>query len=91
MKARLGTSLLALLRAADILLCTLWLAPLYVVGWADKPSGRQMISSYVGKAAENRRIWALVAEAVIDTFAVALGGEPYHCRRAYFHYRGLDQ
>jgi len=89
--ARLRDSLLALLRACDILLCTLWLAPLYVAGWADKPSGRQMISSYIGKAAANGHRWARWAAAVVDYFAVALGDVPGHCNRAYRHYRGLDQ
>ena len=40
MIARLGTAALALLIAIDVMLCTIWLAPLYVVGLADKPSGR---------------------------------------------------
>lgn len=51
MSARLGTAVMALLKAIDILACTIWLAPLYVVGLADKPTGRRMISSYIGEAA----------------------------------------
>lgn len=90
-KERLGVAGLALLRAVNILLCTLWLVPLYVVGLADKPSGRKMISSYVGKAAANGHYWARVAAEVIDGVFEALGDKPDHCRRAYLHYKGLDQ
>jgi hypothetical protein len=88
---RLGQSTIALLRAIDILACTIWLAPLYVLGLADKPSGRQMISSYIGKAAMNGHRWAVIAGWLIDYFAVALGDAPAHCERAYRHYKGLDQ
>lgn len=88
---RLGESLVALLRAIDIVACTLWLAPLYVVGLADRPSGRQMISSYIGWAEANGHRWAVVAGWLIDRAALALGDRPGHCDRAYRHYRGLDQ
>lgn len=88
---RLGESLIALLKAGDILLCTIWLAPLYVFGLADRPSGRQLISSYIGKAARNGHYWARAAAEVIDGIAEALGDKPGHCLRAYLHYRGLDQ
>lgn len=81
----------ALLRALDILACTLWLAPLYVVNLADRPSGRQMISSYIGKAAVSGRRWAMIASSVIDRAAMLLGDKPDHCLRAFLHYRGLDQ
>lgn len=91
MKSRAAASFLALLRALDILACTLWLAPLYLLGLADKPSGRQMISSYIGKAAANGHRWAIRAAMVIDWCAVRLGDRPAHCWRAYQHYRGLDQ
>jgi len=88
---RAGQSLWALLKALDILACTLWLAPLYVFGLADKPTGRRMISSYVGEAAANGHRWARRAAAVIDYAAIALGDAQGHCDRAYRHYRGLDQ
>lgn len=91
MIARLGTSIMALLKALDILACTIWLAPLYVFGLADRPSGRQMISSYVGLAASNGHRWAKRAAAVIDWAFELMGDKPDHCRRAYLHYRGLDQ
>lgn len=90
MIGRLGDSAWALLKALDILACTLWLAPLYVVGLADRPSGRQMISSYVGKAAANGHRWAVIVGWLIDYGAVALGDAPQHCDRAYRHYLGLD-
>lgn len=91
MTERLRVSLWALLKALDILACTLWLAPFYVVGLADRPSGRQMISSYVGKAAANGHRWGRIAATLIDMGAVALGDGPGHCHRAYIRYRGLDQ
>jgi hypothetical protein len=88
---RLGQSVIALIKALDILACTIWLAPLYVLGLADKPTGRRMVSSYIGKAAANGHRWARIAAAVIDYGAVTLGDAPEHCGRAYRHYRGLDQ
>ena len=91
MIARLKAAALAVLKALDILLCTLWLAPLYVFGLADKPSGRQMISSYVGKAEVNGHKWATIAGFLIDAGACLLGDKPGHCERAYLHYKALDQ
>ncbi len=91
MIARLKVSTWAMLKAIDILACTLWLAPLYVVGLADRPSGRRMISSYVGMAAANGHRWARIAAAVIDWGAMRLGDDPSHCERAFLHYRGLDE
>ena len=88
---RLRIAFIALLKAIDILLCTIWLAPLYVFNLADKPSGRQMISSYVGKAAYNGHYWGIAAEHIIDTLFELLGDRPGHCLRAYLHYRDLDQ
>lgn len=89
--ARAKAALLALARARDIDWCTNWLAPLHLVGLADRPSGRQMISSYVGKAAANGHRWARIAAFLIDMGAVALGDTPEHCERAWRHYQGLDQ
>lgn len=91
MIARLKVSFWALLRALDILACTVWLAPLHVFGLADRPSGRQMISSYVGKAAVNGHYWAIALEHLIDAMAELLGDRPGHCLRAYLHYRDKDQ
>jgi hypothetical protein len=91
MIGRLLESLIAILRATDIWLCTWWLAPLYVLGLADKPSGRQMISSYIGKGQVYGRAWARIAGGIIDRAAMLLGDKPNHCLRAYRHYRGLDQ
>lgn len=88
---RAKTAFLALGRARDIDWCTNWLVPLYIVALADRPSGRQMISSYVGKAAFNGHYWAIAVEHVIDSAAELLGDRPGHCLRAYLHYRGLDQ
>lgn len=91
MIARLRASVLALLRALDILACTIWLAPLYVVGLADRPSGRQMISSYVGKAMVNGHRWAFFVGGVIDWVFLPIDGRPDHCIRAFRHYLGKDQ
>jgi hypothetical protein len=80
----------ALLIAGDIFICTLWLGTLYIFGLADRPTGRQLISSYVGKALTNGHRWAVRAAAVIDKGAMLLGDRPDHCARAYRHYKGLD-
>lgn len=90
--SRLVSANVAMLKAHDILLCTLWLAPLYVVGLADRPSGRQMVSSYIGKAAHNGHHWAKRAETVIDwVFETFFNDRPRHCYRAFRHYQGIDQ
>lgn len=88
---RINESSIALLKAEDILACTLWLAPLYILGLSDKPTGRQMISSYVGKAAHNNHKWAILLARLIDSVARFLGDKPDHCYRAWKHYKGLDQ
>lgn len=82
--------ILPLLRALDILACTIWLSCLYPLGLADKPTGREMISSYVGEAAYNGMTWAKCASAVIDRLAILLGDKPQHCYRAFVHYQFLD-
>ena len=90
MANRIKQSFKAILIAIDILLCTLWLAPLYVFNLASRPSGRQMISSYVGQAAHYGYRWAKPVEAVIDWAAVKLGDKDRHCYRAFRHYERLD-
>lgn len=87
---RLGQSILAVLIAVDILACAVWLALLYPLRLADRPTGREMISSYVGEAAHNGRAWAKYAAAVIDTVACWLGDSPNHCYRAFKFYQYLD-
>jgi hypothetical protein len=87
---RLRESTWALLIALDILACTIWLAPLYVLGLASKPSGRRLISSYVGHAASNGHRWAKRAAAVIDWLAKDLGAGPDHCYRSWKKYEGRD-
>lgn len=87
---RLKVATIALLKAIDILACTIWLAPLYVVNLADRPSGRQMISSYVGKAMVNGHRWAWIVGGVIDWVFLPIDGKPDHCIRAYRHYKGRD-
>lgn len=63
---RLGHCIMPLLTAFDLLACTIWLSLLYPIGLADRPTGRQLISGYVGKAAANGTRWGLRAAAVID-------------------------
>ena len=74
----------------DIVICFFWLAPLYLVGLADKPTGRQLISGYVGKAAYNKHKWGIRAAKVIDWMAEKLGDGPDHCYRAYIFYKPID-
>ena len=90
MANRITQSLWALLIALDILACTLWLAPLYVLGLSGKPTGRQLISSYVGEAQHNGMRWAKVSAWIINEGAELLGDGPDHCYRTYLKYRLLD-
>lgn len=87
---RIRECMLPLLRAIDILLCAFWLSLLYPLGLADRPTGREFISSYVGEALHNGRSWAKVAAAVIDWVFKVLAGEPNHCARSYEMYKNLD-
>lgn len=84
---RLGVVALSWLRALDIVLCTLWLTPLYLIGLADQPTGTQMISAYVGEAAFNGQRWAKRMARVIDTLAILVGDKPEHCYRIFTYYR----
>jgi hypothetical protein len=88
MISRLGQVAIALLLLLDGIACFLWLAPLYLVGLADRPSGHQLISAYVGRAAMNGRAWALRTERIINRIMAPLTG-PDHCRRAARHYAGF--
>ena len=81
---RFGHVLRALLILTDIVLCFCWLAPLYLVGLADRPTGRQLISAYVGRARINGHRWARAAAAVID----ALLGRG-HCVHIATRYAGF--
>lgn len=90
MIARLRIFLLALGRSLTILACTLVYGPLFVAGLASRPSGRRMVSSYVGEAAANGHRWGRIAAWMIDAAAEQLGDGPDHCRRAWLHYRGRD-
>jgi hypothetical protein len=78
MLARLKESGFAFLIAFDVVACTVWLAPLYVFKLAERPTGRQLISGYVGRARANGHRWAIPAAAVIDTL---LGDG--HCHGVY--------
>ena len=87
---RLGHVVRGALRLSDIVACFLWIAPLYLVCLADRPTGRQLISGYVGKAAHNGHKWGTRAAAVIDWLAMWVGDGPDHCRRAYEFYLPVD-
>lgn len=90
MRDRLIESFWALLIAADIVLCTIWLVPLYVFGLAGKPTGRQLISSYVGEAQHNGMKWAKLSAWLINEGAELLGDGPDHCYRIFRKYQQLD-
>ncbi len=87
---RCGASALAVLKAIDILACAVWLGSLYPFGLAARPTGRQMISSYVGEAAAGGMAWAVRAAWAIDRVAMLLGDAPDHCGRAFRRYQFLD-
>ena len=67
----------------DVIACTLWLSPLYLLGLADKPTGRELISSYVGRCAISGAAWALIAEQIIDAL---FWWDEAHCRATYLKY-----
>jgi len=82
---------LPLLTALDLLLCTIWLTTLYPFGLADRPTGRQLISGYVGKAAFKGMPWGIRLARWIDWAAVQLGDGPGHCVRAYLFWQVLEE
>jgi len=90
MKKRLLIFLMALGRTITILLCTLWFGPLYVVGLASKPTGRQMTSSYLGEALYNGQKWAIPIAGLVDSLFEELEGKSNHCLNTYLKYKGLE-
>lgn len=87
---RIWRSLFAVMVSLDILLCTVWQGVLFPFGLASEPSGRRLVSSFVGEAAFNGHRWGRVLAAVIDRVFVALGDKPQHCLRAYINYGSQD-
>ena len=87
---RILESLLAILIAMNILVCTIWQSVLYPFGLASRPSGRRMISSFVGEAQFNKRRWGMVLGPVIDRLFLAIGTGPNHCVNSYLRYGHLD-
>lgn len=88
--ARIWRSAFAVLVSLDILLCTIWQGVLYPFGLASRPSGRRLVSSFVGEAAFNGHRWGIVLAAIIDRLFSALGDKPEHCHRAYINYGTQD-
>lgn len=80
---RLKDILFAWAIVLDIIACTLWLSPLYLIKLADRPTGRQIISAYVGAAAINGMKWALIAEKIINALFF---WDKDHCRQTYYKY-----
>lgn len=68
----------------DVIGCTIWLSPLYLLGLADKPTGRELISSYVGRCAISGAPWALIAERIIDAL---FWWQVSHCRATFRKYQ----
>lgn len=87
---RCGQCVLPMLMSADIFLCSVWLSLLYPWKLARRPTGREMVSTYVGEALHNGMPWAARAAAVIDYVALRLGGGPQHCLRNYLRYAQHD-
>lgn len=81
---RIVEGLFAIALCIDIVLCTLWLTPLYIFGLSDRPTGRQLISSYVGQAAINGHRWSIIPERIINTLFF---WEPNHCRSCARRYK----
>lgn len=87
---RFGQCILPMLIAIDLMACTIWLSVLYPLGLANRPTGRELISGYVGEASANGMRWGICAAAVIDWCACKLGDEPGHCARTYALWRKLE-
>jgi hypothetical protein len=87
---RLGQCVMPMLIALDLLACTTWLTLLYPMGLADRPTGRELISGYVGRAALNGHPWGKRMARLIDQVALWLGDEPDHCARIYQFYHRLE-
>lgn len=81
---RLAHIMLAWLILLDVIACTAWLSPLYLIGLADRPTGRDLISAYVGRCAISGAPWALIAEDVINAL---FWWDDDHCRATYLKYR----
>lgn len=88
--ARIWRSVFAVLVSLDILLCTVWQGILYPLGLASKPSGRRLVSSFVGEAVFNGHRWGRIMAAVIDRVFMVLGDKPHHCHRAFINYQNQD-
>lgn len=80
---RLGHCVFSLLVALDVVACVLWLSTLYPFGLADRPTGHETISAYIGRAQQNGMWWARKVAPVIDRVAVWLGDRPNHCYRSF--------
>jgi len=88
---RLKHCLFALLVALDVLACVIWLSLLYPFGLADRPTGHETISAYIGRAAFNGMPWALRAARIIDRGASLLGSDPGHCNRSFVFWSALTR
>lgn len=73
----------------DVIGCFLWIAPLHLVNLASRPTGRQMISAYIGRAALNGHRWARIAAWPIDRLFRLLDGRGEHCLRMAEKFKGF--
>lgn len=89
MPRRLGHIVMALLRSLDIAICAVCISALYLINLADRPTGNETISAYVGGGLLNQRGWAVWPGRVIDFLARMCGDGPDHCARAARYYRKL--
>lgn len=88
--ARCLRSIFALLVSLDIVFCTLWQGVLYPFGLASEPSGRRLVSTFIGEAAFNGHRWGIVLAAIVDRVFLLLGDRPEHCHRAFINYGTQD-
>lgn len=91
MLTRVGHCVLPCLMALDIFLTALWLSLLYPFGLARRPTGREMLSTYIGEALYNGMPWAVRMARVVDWAAMKLGDGPDHCLKSYDMYNLMDE
>ena len=87
---RIGQCALPVLLAFDLFACTLWLSLLYPFGLADRPTGRQTISCYVGKAEATGTRWGGRMAGILNWIAMRFGDAPDHCRRSYEFWQRIE-
>lgn len=73
---------IAFLVLLDAIVCYFCIAPLYLFNVASKPTGTQLISSYIGEAYLNNMRWSIIPNLLINTLFL----NKNHCVESYKKY-----